>query len=192
MIKFVKIKINNRTSEFKNLQYLPQIISLYERFSRYLNDDYFLQGAKTSIDAVLALVERTSPYFWAVIDEKSGKLSGFVFLDNWVGSANNFHSTEVTTCFNPMFWGNYTKICAKKFIKYCFKKYKLKKLKALVFSQNFKVKALLKRSGFKKEAVLKAETLKNGELQDIEVFSIIKKEAGQASKCISEETPVII
>jgi len=175
MSKFITIIIDKNKNEFKNLQYLPQVIALYERFSRYLNDDYFLQGDKSSLEAVLSLVERTTPYFWAVICKKSGKLAGFVFLDNWVGAKGQVHSAEVTTCFNPMYWGNYTKICAKKFIKYSFKKYKLKKLKAHVFSQNFKVKALLKRSGFKKEAVLKAETLKNGQLQDIEVFSIIRR-----------------
>jgi len=175
MSKFIKIIINKRKMDFKNLQYLPQIISLYERFSRYLNDDYFLSDKKSSIDAVLDLVERTTPYFWAVINKKNDKLAGFVFLDNWTGAMNDFHSAEITTCFNPIYWGIYTKICAKKFIKYIFKKYKLKKLKAHIFSQNFKVKALLKRSGFKKEAVLKAETLKNGQLQDIEVFSIIRR-----------------
>ena len=48
-------------------------------------------------------------------------------------------------------------------------------MKAYIFPQNFKVKTLLKCAGFKKEAVLKAETIKNGVLQDIEVFSIIKE-----------------
>ena len=174
MSKFIKILVNKKRKEFKNIQYLPQIIRLYERFSNYLNDDYFLENEKNSIDAIINLIEKTSPFFWAIIDKRSGKFAGFAYLDNWIGAKNNFHSAEITTCFDPLFWGKYTKICAKKFIKYCFKKYMLKKLKAYVFPQNFKVKALLKKSGFKKEALLKAETIKNGVLQDIEVFSIIK------------------
>lgn len=173
MSKFIKIIINRKRKEFRNIQYLPQIISLYERFSRYLHDDYFVEGS--SVDALIDMVERTSPFFWVIIDKKTSKFAGFVFLDNWVGGKNNFHSAEITTCFNPIFWGKYTKICAQKFIKYCFKKYKLKKLKAYVFVQNFKVKTLLKSAGFKKEAILKAETLKNGLLQDIEIYSIIKE-----------------
>lgn len=176
MIKFIKIIINRKRKEFRNIQYLPQVISLYERFSRYLHDDYFLNTQKSPVDAVINLIEKTSPFFWIIIDKKSSKFAGFVFLDNWVGSGNNFHSAEVTTCFDPSFWGKYTKICAKKFIKYCFKKYKLAKLKAYVFPQNVKVKTLLKRTGFNKEAVLKAETVKNGVLQDIEVYSIVKSE----------------
>ncbi len=176
MSKFIKIIINRKKKEFKNIQYLPQIISLYERFSRYLHDDYFLKNQKSSVDAVIDLIEKTSPFFWAIVDKKSEKFSGFVFLDNWVGSKDNFHSAEITTCFNPAFWGKYTKICAQKFIKYCFKKYNFKKLKACVFVQNFKVKTLLKKSGFNKEALLKAETIKRGVLQDIEVFSIVRDE----------------
>lgn len=175
MIKFIKIIVNKEKKEFRNIQYLPQIICLYERFSRYLHDDYFLEKYESSVDAVIDLVEKTGPYFWAIIDSKSEKLAGFVFLDNWIGAGKNCHSAEVTTCFNPIFWGKYTKICARKFIKYCFKKYKLKKLKASIFPQNFKVGAILKKSGFKKEALLKAETIKNGQLQDIQIYSIIKE-----------------
>lgn len=175
MSKFVKIIIDRKKQEFKNIQYLPQIIKLYEKFSRYLHDDYFLEGEISPVDAVINLVEKISPFFWIILDKKTSKFAGFGFLENWVGCKNNFHSAEVTTCFEKEFWGKYTKTCAKKFINYCFKKYKLKKLKASIFPENSKVKTLLKILGFKKEAILKAETVKNGVLQDIEVYSIIRK-----------------
>lgn len=174
MNKFIKVIISRKKREFRNIQYLPQIIKLYERFSGYLHDDYFLESQKSSVDAVINLIEKTSPFFWVIMDGKSSEFSGFVFLDNLVGAGRNFHSAEVTTCFEPSFWGEYTKICARKFIKYCFKKYKFKKIKAHIFPQNFKVKTFLKKTGFKKEAVLRAETFKNGVLQDIEVYSIIR------------------
>ncbi|MFA7659399.1 MAG: GNAT family protein [Candidatus Gastranaerophilaceae bacterium] len=179
MNKFIKIIIDRKRKEFKNIQYLPDVIRLYERFSKYLHDDYFLETPKNPVDAVIDLIEKISPFFWAVIDKKSGRFAGFGFLDNWVGAGNDFHSAEVTTCFYPAFWGKYTKICAKKFIKYCFKKYRLKKLKAYVFPQNLKVRVLLKKVGFKREALLKAETIKNGVLQDIEVYSIIRGEKNE-------------
>jgi [ribosomal protein S5]-alanine N-acetyltransferase len=175
MSKFIKIIINRKKREFRNIHYLPQIIKLYEKFSKYLHDDYFLENQKSTVDAVIDLIERTSPFFWAVIDKKSDKFAGFGVLENFVGTKNNFHSAEITTCFEPAFWGKYTKNCAKSFIKYCFKKYNFKKLKALIFPQNTKVRTLLKKAGFKQEATLKAETVKNGVLQDIEIYSIIKK-----------------
>lgn len=174
MSKFIKIIINKKRKEFRNIQYLPQVINLYEKFSKYLHDDYFIENQKSSVDSVINLIERTSPFFWAILDVKSSRFAGFVYLDNWTGVKNNLHCAEVATCFNPIFWGKYTKTCARKFIKYCFKKFKLKKLKAYIFPQNSKVKMILKKTGFNKEAVLKAETVKNGVLQDIEVYSIIK------------------
>lgn len=176
MSKFIKLVIDRSKNEFRNIQYIPQVIRLYEQFSKYLHDDYFLEDKKSSVDAVIELIEKTSPFFWGVLDNKTSKFAGFVFLDNWTGSFDKSHCAEVTTCFHPAFWGDYTKICAKKFIKYCFKKYNLKKLKAYVFPQNLKVRGLLKRVGFKKEALLKSETVKNGKLQDIEIYSIVKSE----------------
>lgn len=173
MCKFIKIIIHRKKKEFRNIQYIPQVIALYEKFSKFLNDDYFQSSQDSLVDAVINLVEKTSPFFWVIEDKKTSKFAGFVFLDNWVGDKENKHSAEITTCFSPVFWGKYTKICAQKFIKYCFKNYGLKKLKAYIFPQNSKVRMLLKKSGFKKEATLKAETIKNGILQDIDVYSIV-------------------
>lgn len=176
MSKFIKIILNRKRNEFRNIHFVPDVIALFERFSRYLCDDYFVENKDLFIDSIIDLIEKTSPFFWVIIDKKSSKVAGFVYLDNWVGDGEKLHSAEVTTCFNPSFWGKYTKICAKRFINYSFKKYKLTKLKAHVFPQNQKVKTFLKVIGFKKEAVLKAETIKNNELQDIEVYSIIRSE----------------
>lgn len=173
-MKFIKVIVNRQKQEFRNIHYLPKIIALYERFSLYLHDDYFLESYKSFVDALVDLIEKTDSYFWVIVDKKNSKFVGFAFLTNWVGSKKNAHSAEITTCFEPEFWGKYTKICAKKFINYCFKKYKLKKIKASIFPQNQKVKALLKLNGFEKEALLKGETIKGGKLQDIEVYSIIK------------------
>ncbi len=173
MSKFIKIIVNKNEGKFLNIEYLPNIITLYEKFSRYIHDDYFLEN-KSIVDAVINLVEKTTPFFWGILDKKNEKFAGFCFLENLTGNSKNLHSADITTCFEPEFWGNYTKKCAQKFIKYCFKKYKFEKLKAYIFPQNSRVKALLKKSGFKKEALLKAETYKNGILQDIEIYSLIK------------------
>lgn len=174
MSRFIKIIINRKKKEFKNIQYLPQIITLYEKFSKFLHDDYFRTKQESLVDIVINLIEKTSPFFWIIEDKKNSEFAGFVFLDNWVGNNEHIHSAQVTTCFNPAFWGKYTKKCSKKFINYCFKKYGLKKLKAYIFPQNSRVKMLLKKSGFKKEATLKSETFNAGILQDIDVYSIIK------------------
>ena len=86
-----------------------------------------------------------------------------------------FHSAEITTCFKQEYWGDFTKQVAKKFIRYCFKKLKFKKLKALVYKENYRVTSILETAGMKPEAELKSETMKNGKLQDIKIYSILNK-----------------
>lgn len=171
MIKFVKIKIDRKRKIFKNLQFLEDIYYLYKKYYNYLSDDY--AHFEDILDEVINLIEVTSPYFWVVLDYD--KFAGFVFLENLIGNKNKLHSAQITTAFKQEYWGNFTKKSAKKFIRFCFKKLKLKKLKALVFKENSKTAKILKTAGFKLEANLKAETLKNGKLQDIRLYSITTK-----------------
>ena len=151
--------------------HLPRLFFLYKRYERFLHDDYtenmsFKQFIKFVTD---------SNFFWLIQEASTGIPAGFVYLDNIIGNCNMFHSAELTTCFDRRFWGDYTKECAKFFINYCFENYGLKKIKALVYPDNNRVKTLLKKSGFVKEALLKNETLRNGKLQDIEIYSVFKK-----------------
>lgn len=173
-VKFSKILINRNKSIFKNLEYFSELVDLYRLYGKYLNDDY--QKEVDIIEALIETIERCENYFWIILTKNTNEFVGFVFLDNWVGNKSTAHSAEITTCFEKKYWGNYTKYCAKKFINYCFKKFMLKKLKAVIYPDNFRVINLLKSSGFTKEAELKAETMRNDKLQDVHIYSIIKGE----------------
>lgn len=169
MIKFVKIKLDRKNKIYKNINFLENIFNLYQKYEKFLNDDY---TQKDLLEEVLSIVERTSPFFWVVLSEE--KFAGFIFLENIIGNEKNLHSAEITTCFEQEFWGDFTKKVGKKFINYCFKKLKFKKLKGLVFKGNTRIQTLLKSLGMEFEAELKAETMKNGKPQDIQIFSITK------------------
>jgi RimJ/RimL family protein N-acetyltransferase len=173
-IKFKKIIIDKSCGFYLNLGYIPQVIRLYERYSKYLNDDYFNAMEQSEVDQILSLIQKTQPYFWVITAGKDDKFAGFVFLDNLIGNCEILHSAEITTCFLPEFWGLFTKSCAKKFLKYCFKNYGFKKIKASIFPQNSRVRGILNFMGFKREGLLKGETLRNGKLQDVEVFAVTK------------------
>ena len=174
MIKFKKIIIDKNRDFYLNPAYIPQIIRLYKRYSKYLNDDYFDASGQTEVDMIIALVEKTQPYFWVITAGKDDRFAGFVFLDNLVGNCKILHSAEITTCFLPEFWGVFTKNCGRKFLKYCFKNYGFRKIKASIFPQNSRVRGILNLMGFKREGLLKEETLRNGMLQDVEVFAVTK------------------
>ena len=153
-------------SPFENPAYLEQVIFLYLKYSAFLDDDYALNGQKF-LDYFFNLLHRTA--FYIIVEH--GIVSGFVYLDNFIGDANRFHSAELTTCFDKRFWGDYTKNCARLFLDFCYEKFGFKKIKALVYPENVRVKTLLKSAGFEKEALLKCETMRNNRLQDVEVYS---------------------
>ncbi len=173
MIEFVNLIINRDLHEYRNTQYFTEVLFLYLRYSRFLDDDYALDG-NSFYEYFVSLLERLNPFFWVILCDR--KFSGFVFLDNLIGDKNHIHTAEITTCFLKEYWGDYTKYCAKLFLNFCFHKLKINKLKVQVYPQNSRTKTILRYCGFEKEAFLKNETLKNGQMQDIEIYSIFNQE----------------
>lgn len=147
------------------LEYLPQICHLYEKFKKYLEDDY-------NEDTLAGIIQRTYPFFHVVLSDTS--FAGFVYLENLKGSSKELHSAELVTCIHPLYWGDFTKQAAKIYIDKCFKEFGFKKIKALIYPDNFRVKKLLESAGFKKEADLKSETKRFGKEQDMELYSIMR------------------
>lgn len=157
---------------YENPAYVKQAILLYLKYSKFLDDDY-ADAKNDKVQYFLDLINRTYPYFWVITEGE--KVSGFVYLDNIIGNNKKYHSAELVTCFDKNYWGIYTKICAYCFLRLIFQKYGFEKIKALIYPENFRVKNLLLYSGFSKEALLKNETKRNGKLQDIEIYSILKE-----------------
>lgn len=170
MIKFIKIKINRNTKLYQNICFLEDIYHLYKKFDKFLSDDY---ANKDLLEEIIKTIELSTPYFWVILKDDS--FTGFIFLENIIGNEQRLHSAEVTICIEPEFWGNFTKQVAKKFVRYCFKKLGLKKLKAKVFKENVRAAAILRAAGMKLEAELKSETMKNGKPQDVLIYSVIKR-----------------
>lgn len=174
MKRFRPIIIDYEKNFFLNTEYISSIFFLYIRYSRYLDDDYALDG-RGLFKYFVENIQNLSPYFWIIFDEKAQVPAGFVYLDKLTGDSNHLHSGEVSACFFKKYWGGFTLETAKKFYELCFEKLGLTKLKAEIYPQNYLVKTLLKKSGFKKEGYLKAETIRRGKLQDIEIYSLIKE-----------------
>jgi len=174
MVKFAKVIINRNINEYRNLHFLPDIFKLMVKYERYMFDDYFED--KDLSESLFRLIENSGRFFWVILDAKTENFMGFAYFDKFVGSENKFHSAEINTCFCRKYWGSIVRNTARKFIRYSFKKYNFQKIKASVFKENNAVKGLLKSLGFKKEAVLKGETLKHNKFQDVEIYSILRRE----------------
>lgn len=175
MHRFRRIILDIENDFFLNSEYVLPLFSLYMRYSKYLDDD-FARDRRGAFRFFAENIQKLSPFFWAIVDMKNDRLAGFVYLDNIIGNSETLYSAEVSTGFFKNYWGEFPLECADKFFRLCFEEIGLRKLKALVYPQNFRVKTLLKKIGFTKEACLKAETLCHGKPQDIEVYSIINEE----------------
>ena len=149
-----------------SVKYFEFVSCLYNKYKKYLEDDY-------NEDTLASLIERSKPFFWVILSDSSP--AGFVYLENLIGSSQKLHSAEVTTCIHPKYWGSFSKYCAKIFFKKCFSELGFQKIKALIYPQNYRVKTLLRLSGFIKEAELQNETLREGNLQNVEVYSLFRK-----------------
>jgi RimJ/RimL family protein N-acetyltransferase len=171
MKRFRNLYINRAANEFCNTQYLSQAACLYSRWRKFLEDDY-------TTGNFVDMVERISPFFWVIVDDGSafagGRVAGFVYLENVSGDHEGLYKAEVNACFARDYWGDYVRESAERFFDYCFNTLGFRKLKALIYPQNFRVKNILQRSGFEKEGTLRAETLKNGKPQDVSVYAKIK------------------
>lgn len=167
MCKFIQVGYNPQKNIFYNIQYITQIHSTYRKYAKYLQDDFAL--ADKDIYSFL----KNCPFFWVILNPKN-EYMGFVFLDNLCGNEDILYSAELTTCFEKQAWGEYTKYCAKIFLKKCFDELGLYKIKVQVYPDNYRTAALIKSSGFKYECTLKNETLRCGKPQDIDVYSLYR------------------
>jgi RimJ/RimL family protein N-acetyltransferase len=160
MCLFLQIKYLS----LKNLHYIKEILLCYKKYSKYLHDDFMTNDG-------IEYVMYSIPYLWVICDINKNFM-GFASLDNFVGNASSNFSAEITTCFHRRAWGIFTKYSAKLFLKKCFDEFGLYKIKAQIFPDNFRVISLLKSAGFEYETTLPSDTLRNGKLQDIDIYSI--------------------
>lgn len=165
MCKFIKVLLNNNRVNSETLRYIPEIERCFCKYFKYFQDDFLPNN--NYVNYIY------SPNFWLILDYFDNFM-GFVFLDNFIGNHEKLYSAELTTCFDRKAWGNFTRYCAKIFLKKCFDEFGLYKIKAQIYPDNFRVKNLLKDCGFEYETTLKNETLRLGKPQDIEVYGLYR------------------
>lgn len=168
MCKFRRIISDAGTINSSSLHYISFIEKCWNKYSKYIQDDFSLVTDKHSL-----LSHICNPFFWVILDYEENFM-GFVFLDNLVGNKNQLYSAEITTCFDKKAWGNFTRYSAKFFLKMCFDNFGLYKIKAQIYPDNFRVRNFLKSCGFVYESTLKNETQRLGKPQDIEVYALYR------------------
>ena len=109
MCKFIRIKSYKALqNNEKYSKYIEKINELYQKYSQFLFDDFFVTSSNKSENFITIFV----PYFW-IITDRNDNFAGFVFLDDFVGNGNKFFSAEVSVCFEKKYWGSFVRYCSK-------------------------------------------------------------------------------
>ena len=168
MCKFRRLDLNTLSGSSLDLHYIPLVKNCWDKYSKYIQDDFSLVKNSGSFLNLLKSV-----MFWVVLDYEENFM-GFVFLDNFVGNDDRLYSAEITTCFDKKAWGSFTRYSAKFFLKMCFDEFGLYKVKGQIYPDNFRVKTFLKDCGFTYETTLIKETLRDRKPQNIEVYALYR------------------
>ena len=139
-----------------------------------LFDDFLGLNETNRLAKGLALISHFSPYFWAILDGKTGETAGVVYLYDVVGTPKKPFSAYLSTCFRRKYWGSFVTRSTKKFMRYVFGKLRLHKLFAEIYADNLLGCRCVERSGFEVVARLPQQTIRGGKLTDTMLFAKFK------------------
>lgn len=152
-------------------RFISDILDLFLRYRPVLLDDYYNNEPKELYNEVLDLIDSLAPHFYAIT--RNDIFIGFVYLYDWKGGKNKYHSCMLTTCFKRKYWGQDVRDSARVFLREIIKYYGFRKLKCEVFAHNSRVIKLLEELGFSEEGLLKGETLVSDCLVDVKVLGLV-------------------
>jgi RimJ/RimL family protein N-acetyltransferase len=131
---------------------------------------YTVKNARDFIETMLSSDESVNYIFAITVDSK---FVGCISATR----QSNIHSrtAEVGYYVSPEFWGNGIATQAIKFLSdFIFSNTNIIRLYAEPFSRNVASCRALTKAGFEREGTLKANAVKNGKIEDMEMYSMIK------------------
>ena len=79
MCKFVKLVIDRQNSRYENTRYLSNVMFLYSRYAKFLNDDYAPEVCYMNL---INMIEKCGELFFIVLNKQNDDFAGFIYLDN--------------------------------------------------------------------------------------------------------------
>ena len=81
--RFERLIINREMRLFYNLKYFPQVMKLYVKYLKYLEDDFSIFSENLLL-GIVEFIEITSPHFYLVL--LGDEVCGFFALERPIGS----------------------------------------------------------------------------------------------------------
>lgn len=163
-----KWKINDKSALAANLNN-PKVLNNLRDGLPY---PYTEQDAEDFILAMLSSDKNNTFAFAITLDEKVIGSIGVFRQDNI-----HFRTAEIGYYLGEPYWGNgYITSAIKQVCKYVFEHTDIIRIYAEPFSHNIASCRALEKAGFSYEGTLKSNAVKNGEILDMKMYAIIKKD----------------
>lgn len=167
--------IADRTSEkFVNVQYLPFILTLFEKYRNILSDDYYPQEESELVNYLIE--EINSLYPWFLICLKDGEPIGTVWISHWHGTANRYHSCQVHSYLDRKFWGKPAREAMDELLDILFNHIGVQRVQMEIPEFNRKAVGFAEKMGFVREGTVRCATIKDGKPLNHVLFSKLKGE----------------
>lgn len=174
MIKFVPILIDVQNNRFENHQYLPFILSQFNKYKHILADDYYPKDDRELVKYIVDEINALYP--WFMIGFVNDKPIGVVWVSHWHGNYSKYHSCQIHSFIDKKYWGKTAKKATNEFLSLLFNNYGVERIQMEIPDFNHKAIGFAKRLGFVKEGVIRCATLKGNKPVNNILFSKLKGE----------------
>lgn len=179
MFKFLPVIADINQGKFENQQFLPFILTLFDKYKNVLIDDYYPKDSSQLISYLINQINELYPWFLiCLIDDKP---IGTVWVSHWHGGIVEsgkfkYHSCQIHSYIDKKYWGKTTNFITNEFLNILFDSYDIERVQMEIPQYNHKAQAFAKKMGFTQEGIVRCATIKDGKPINHILFSKLKGE----------------
>lgn len=173
-IKFIPIASDCKRGFFRNAEYLPFVIGLFQQYKHLIIDDNWKSENKSFFSSVIDEINQMFPFFQVILFENEP--AGAVWLTHIHGNSDKLYSCQIHGAFEKKYFGKKAMIITKNFFEYLFNTLNIERVQAEIDEKNIQAVSFLARAGFTKEGILRHAGIKNNIPVNHLVLSLLKGE----------------
>lgn len=133
-----------------------------------------VEDSREFLRFILNGYEKNNKLTWGIELKSEQKMIGTIDYVKWT---DKHYRAEIAYALSHHYWGKgFTHEAAHGLMEFGFEKMALNKIEALIMPENFQSQRVLEKLGMSKEGVARQHFLLKGELVDLAMYSVLKKE----------------
>jgi RimJ/RimL family protein N-acetyltransferase len=179
-IEFIPIASDGKRGFFRNAEYLPFVLGLFQQYKSLIIDDNWICEGKSLFESVIDEINQMYPFFQVILFEN--RPAGAVWLTHVHGNNNKIYSCQIHGAFEKKYFGKKASIIAEKFFEMLFNDLKIERVQVEIDENNIKAVSFMKRAGFMQEGVLRHAGIKNKKPVNHVILSLLKGESNYGKR----------